>query len=69
MSTQPIRTQILSTLLQAPATATSVAARIGFPVEQVERELERLYVSSRVECARVGTPVYRLAAPPAAVGG
>lgn len=61
MSQQSIQSQIMSVLLQAPATAPSLAARLAITAEQAERELERLFVSSKVECARGGIPVYRLA--------
>ena len=62
MSTIPIQTQVLGALRNHAkgVTAATVAQTLGLSRDQVALVLESLYVSSQVECRRLGESLYRL---------
>jgi len=58
----PIQTQVMGVLRSHAkgVTAATVAQALGMPRDQVGAVLETLYISSIVECRRLGESVYRL---------
>ncbi len=61
MATFFLRTEILAALRQSPMTAEDLAVYLRADPARTELELEALFLSSKVECARDRGPLYRLA--------
>lgn len=62
VSTVPIQTQVMGVLKKHTAgmTAAAVAQALGLSPELVAPVLENLYVSSQLECRRLGEILYRV---------
>ncbi len=59
----PLHTRVLQLLQDRSAfTARAMALQLKAEPDQVQQELETLFVGSRVECRRQGDPLYRLPA-------
>lgn len=62
----PVQTQIVSILRvqPEPLSAEAVASMLDIETEQAQRELDSLFVSSKVEMRRADVPLYRLPKEP-----